>query len=79
MLAISAISPVKVPMSTVAPVTAVSATAVSNRYLWGRPLPYFSSSYSSALGNNWGLASKDTSLINLTGSYSLTRSYKSSK
>ena len=52
MSAISAISPVKVPMSIIVSVIAVSATAVSNRYLRGRPLPYFSSSYSSALGDS---------------------------
>ena len=28
-------------MSTIAPITAVSATAVSNKYLQGRLLPYF--------------------------------------
>ena len=69
----------KAPMSIIASITAVSATAVSNGYLRGQPLPYFSSNCGSALGNNWGLASKGTSLADLTGSYSLTRSYKSSK
>jgi len=38
-------------MSIVASVIAVSATAVSNRYLRGRSLPYFGGSYSLALGN----------------------------
>ena len=66
-------------MSIIVSITAISATAVSNRYLQGRPLPYFNSSCSSALGNNWGLASKGTNLANSTGSCNLTRSYKSSK
>ena len=79
MLAIFVISPIKVSMSIIISITAISATAVSNRYLQGWPLPYFNSSYSSALGNNWGSASKNTSLTNLTGSYSLTKSYRSSR
>ena len=69
----------KVPISIIASVTAVSATAVSNRYLRGQPLPYFNSSCSSALGDSWGLANKSTSLASSIGSYSLTRSYRSSK
>jgi hypothetical protein len=52
MSAISVISPIRVPISIIASVTAVSATAVSNRYLRGRPLPRFGGSYSSALSNN---------------------------
>ena len=79
MLAISIISPIKVPMSTIVPVTAVSATAVSNGYLRRWPLPYFSSNCGSALGNNWGLVSEGTSSANLTGSHGLTKSYRSSK
>ena len=79
MLAISAILPVKAFISIIVSITAVSATAISNKYLQGQPLPYFSSSCSSALGNNWGLASKGISSANLTGSYGSTRSYKSSK
>ena len=78
-MAISIILPVKAPISIIVSVTAVSATAVSNRYLRGWPLPYFSSSYSSALGDSWGLVNKDISLVNLTDSYSSTRSYKSNK
>jgi len=39
-------------MSIIVSVIAVSITAVSNRYLRGRPLPRFSGSYSLALGNN---------------------------
>jgi hypothetical protein len=66
-------------MSIIASIIAVSATAISNRYLWGRPLPCFSGSYSLALGNDWGLASKGTSLANLIDSYSLTKSYRSSR
>ena len=69
----------KVPISTIVPVTAVSATAVSNRYLQKQPLPYFSNSYSSASGDSWGLANKDTNSASLIGSYSLTKSYKSNK
>ena len=72
MLAISVILSIKVLMFIIVSVTAVSATAVSNRYLRGQPLPY-------ALGNNWGLAGKGTSLADLTNSCSLTGSYKSSK
>ena len=79
MLAMSTILPVKALMSIVVSITAVSATAVSNRYLWGQPLPYFSSSCGSALGNNWGLASEGTNLANLTGSCGLTGSYRSSR
>ena len=75
----SAILPVKAPMSIIASVTAVSTTAVSNGYLQGRPLPHFSSNCSSALGNNWGLASKGISSANLTGSCGLTKSYRFSK
>ena len=71
MLAISAISPIKAPMSIIASVTAVSATAVSNRYLWGRPLPRFSS--------NCGLASEGTGSADSTGSRGSTGSYRSSK
>jgi len=52
MSAISAISPIKVPISIIASIAAVSATAVSNRYLQGRPLPCFSSGYSLVLGND---------------------------
>ena len=52
MSAISIILPVKVPISIIASITAVSATAVSNGYLWGRPLPYFNNNYGSASGNN---------------------------
>jgi len=52
MLAISIISPVIVSMFIIASVIAVSAMAVSNRYLWGRPLPRFSGSCGLALGNN---------------------------
>ena len=51
-LAISTISPVKVLMSIIVFITAMSAMAVSNKYLWGRPLPHFNNSCSSALGNN---------------------------
>ena len=78
-MAISVILPVKIPISIIASVTAVSATAINNKYLQGQPLPCFGGSYSSALGNNWGSANKDTSLANSTGSYSLTKSYRSSK
>jgi len=39
-------------MFIIASVTAVSITAISNRYLWGQPLPRFSGSYGLALGNN---------------------------
>jgi len=52
MLAISTISPVRASMSIIASVTAVSATAISNRYLQGRPLPCFGGSYGLALGND---------------------------
>ena len=79
MLAISIILPVKVPISIIVSVTAISATTVSNRYLRGQPLPYFSGSCGLALGNSWGLASKSTSLISLIGSYSLTKSYRFNK
>ena len=78
-LAISVISPIKVLMFIIVSITAVSATAVSNGYLRKQPLPYFSSSCGSALGNNWGLVSKSTSLANLIGSCGLTRSYRSNK
>ena len=71
--------PVKVPISIIASVTAVSTTAISNRYLQGRPLPYFNSSCGSALGDSQGLANKGTNLASSTGSYGLTRSYRSSK
>ena len=57
----------------------MSATAISNRYLWGRPLPRFGGSYSLALGNDWGLAGIGTSLADLIDSYSLTKSYRSSR
>ena len=50
--AIFAILPMGVPIFIIIFVTAVSAIAVSNGYLQGRPLPYFSSSCSLALGNN---------------------------
>ena len=66
-------------MFIIVSITAMSATAVNNRYLQKQPLPYFSSSCGSALGNNWGLVNKSTSLANLIGSYSLTRSYRSNK
>ena len=52
MLAIFVILPIKVSMSIIISITAISATAVSNRYLQGWPLPYFSNSCNSALGNN---------------------------
>ena len=52
MLAISVISPIKVLMSIIVFIAAVSAIAISNKYLQGQPLPYFSSSCSLALGNN---------------------------
>ena len=48
----SVISPIKVPISIIVSITAVSATAVNNRYLWGQPLPYFSGSCGLASGNN---------------------------
>ena len=79
MSAISAILPVKVPISIIVSVTAVSATAVSNRYLQGRPLPHFNSSCSLALGDSWGLVNKGTSSVGLTGSHNLTRSCGSGK
>ena len=78
-LIISAISPIKVPMYIITSIIAISAIAVSNRYLQARPLPYFSSSYSLASGNNWSSANKTTNLTNLTGSYSSTKSYRSSR
>ena len=52
MSVISVILPVKAPVSIVASITAASATAVSNGYLQGRPLPHFNSSCGLALGNN---------------------------
>ena len=52
MLAISVISLVKVFISIIVSIIAVSAIAVSNRYLWGQPLPHFSNKYGLALGNN---------------------------
>jgi len=52
MSAMSIISPVRAFMSIVTSVIAVSATAVSNRYLRGRPLPRFGGSCGSALGND---------------------------
>ena len=52
MSAISIISPIKAFISIIVSVTVVSATAISNKYLQGRPLPYFNSSYSLNLGNN---------------------------
>jgi hypothetical protein len=52
LLSFSVISPVKAPMSIIASVIAVSVTAVSNRYLRGRPLPCFGGSCGLALGNN---------------------------
>ena len=78
-MAISAILPVKVSISIIVSVIAISATAISNRYLLGQPLPYFSSSCGSALGNSWGLASKGTNLVGLIDFYSLTKSYRSNK
>ena len=79
MLAISVISLIKAPISIIVFITAVSAIAVNNKYLWGRPLPYFSSNYGLALSNNWGLASKGISLANLMDFYSLTKSCGSSR
>jgi hypothetical protein len=52
MSAISAILPVRASISIIASITAVSAIAVSNRYLRGRPLPRFSGSYSLASGDS---------------------------
>jgi len=52
MSAISAILPIRAPISIIASVTAVSATAINNKYLRGRPLPRFSDSYGLALGND---------------------------
>ena len=52
MSAISIISPVRAPISIIASIIAVSATAVSNRHLRGRPLPRFGGSCGLALGNN---------------------------
>ena len=69
----------KVPVSIIVSITAASATAVSNRYLQGRPLPYFNSSCGSALGDSQGLANKGTNLASLTGSHSSTGSYRFSK
>ena len=63
---------VKVLISIVVSITAISTTAVSNGYLWGRPLPYFSSSCGLASGDSWGSASKGTSLASLIGSCGLT-------
>ena len=79
MLAISVISLIKAPISIIVFITAVSAIAVNNKYLWGRPLPYFSSNYGLALDNNWGSASKSISLANLMDFYSLTKSCGSSR
>ena len=78
-LAISAILSMKVLIFIIVSVTAISAIAVSNRYLQGRPLPYFNSSYGSALGDSWGSANKSTDLVSLTGSRGSTRSYGSGK
>jgi len=50
-LAISTVL-LRAPISIIASIIAVSTTAVSNRYLRGRPLPRFGGSYSLALGNN---------------------------
>jgi len=44
----SVILPVNAPVSIIASVITVSATAVSNGYLRGRPLPRFGGSYGSA-------------------------------
>jgi hypothetical protein len=52
LLLFSIISPIKAPISIVASITAISSTAISNRYLRGRPLPRFSGSYSLALDND---------------------------
>ena len=79
MLVIPVILLVEVPISIIASVTTVSATAVSDRYLWRRPLPYFSGSYSLASGNNWGSANKGTNSADLISSCGLTKSYRSSK
>ena len=49
LLLFSAILPVNAPVFIIASVITVSAIAVSNRYLWGRPLPYFSGSCGLAL------------------------------
>ena len=74
------------PVFIIASIIAAFATAVSNGYLQGRPLPYFSSSCNSASGNGWGLAnkgtssaSKGTSSAGLTGSRSSTGSYRSGR
>jgi len=48
----SAILPMEAPMSIIAFVIAAFITAVSNRYLWGRPLPRLSGSCGLALDNN---------------------------
>src|SRR6266700_7965387 len=86
MSAISIVSPVKAPISFIAFIIAVSVTAVSNRYLQGQPLPYFSGSCGSASGDDWGSASEGTgSASEGTGSadsidsYGSTKSYRSSR
>ena len=77
--AIFTVLPIKAPISFIASITAVSVTAINNKYLQGRPLPRFSSSCGLALGDNQGLASKGTGLANSTDSCGLTKSYKSSR
>ena len=77
--AISVILPVKALIFIIVSVIAMSATAVSNRYLWGRPLPYFSNSCGSALSDSWGLANKGTGLASSTGSCNLTGSCGSNR
>ena len=52
MSAISTVLPVKAPISFIVSITAISVIAISNKYLQGQPLPYFSSSCGLALGNN---------------------------
>jgi hypothetical protein len=51
MSAISIILPIRVSISIIAFIVAVSAIAISNRYLQGQPLPRFSGSCGSALGD----------------------------
>ena len=51
-LTISVILPIKAPIFSIAFITAISATAVNNRYLREQPLPYFNNSCGSASGNN---------------------------
>ena len=79
MLAISVVLPVKAPMSFIVFITAVSVTAVSSGYLWGRPLPHFSGSCGLALGDDWGLAGEGTSLADLIDPYSLIKSCGSNR